>query len=103
MDGSMKKAKIYKGFLNDQSEFSHRFACWANNHMGWAKMKRFNKKIAKKRERKAWKQEHDLIEGMCCDCIHTGPCCMWNENVYCKYRMHDGSCWVPYTGGEMDG
>lgn len=21
---------------------------------------------------------------------------MWNENVFCKYRMHDGSCWVPY-------
>ena len=40
-----------------------------------------------------------LIEGMCCDCIHTGPCCMWNENVFCKYRMHDGSCWVPYTDG----
>lgn len=39
------------------------------------------------------------IDGMCCDCIHTGPCCMWNENVFCKHRTHDGSCWVPYTEG----
>lgn len=49
------------------------------------------------------RKKHDLIEGMCCDCIHTGPCCMWNENVFCKHRMHDRSCWVPYMGGELDG
>lgn len=45
----MKKQNIYKGFLNWQSDFSHYFACWANNHMGWSKMKKKNKKIAKKR------------------------------------------------------
>ena len=49
----MKKNNIYKGFLPYQSEFSHRFACWANNHRGWAKMKKFNKKLAKKRFRRA--------------------------------------------------
>lgn len=49
----MKKNNIYKGFLPYQSEFSHRFACWANNHRGWAKMKKFNKKLAKKRLRRA--------------------------------------------------
>ena len=55
----MKKQSIYRGFLDDQSEFSHYFACWANNHRGWAKMKKQNKKIAKKRERREWKKDID--------------------------------------------
>lgn len=54
---TMKKSNIYKGFLEFESEFSHRYACWANNHRGWAKMKKNNKKIAKKRERNNWKKE----------------------------------------------
>lgn len=53
----MKRQDIYRGFLNFQSEFSHRFACWANNHNGWSKMKKSNKKLAKKRERKWWKDD----------------------------------------------
>ena len=53
----MKKQSIYKGYLNPQSEFSHRFACWANNHRGWAKMKKANKRIAKRRLRSAQKKE----------------------------------------------
>lgn len=48
----MKKAQTYKWFLNYQSEFSHLFAAWANNHNGWSKMKKLNKKVAKKRERR---------------------------------------------------
>lgn len=55
----MKKQNIYKGFLEFESEFDHKWACWANNHRGWAKMKKKNKKIAKKRERKAWKDKVD--------------------------------------------
>ena len=48
-----KKQSIYRGFIDIwQSEFDHYFACWANNHMGWAKAKKFNKRIAKKRERR---------------------------------------------------
>jgi hypothetical protein len=57
----MKTQNVYKGFLKGwrgwQSEFSHRYACWANNHNGWAKMKKDNKKLAKKRERRKWKKE----------------------------------------------
>lgn len=53
----MKKSNIYKGFLEFQSEFSHRFTCWANNHNGRAKAKKANKKLAKKRERRAWLKE----------------------------------------------
>lgn len=45
----MKKTNIYKGKLPWQSEFSHRFACWAKNHRGWAKMKKANRRLAKKR------------------------------------------------------
>lgn len=44
----MKKANTYKGKLGWQSEFSHRYACWANNHNGWAKAKKSNKRLAKK-------------------------------------------------------
>ena len=40
----MKKQNYLKGFLDDQSEFSHRCACWARNHMGWPKMKKAHKK-----------------------------------------------------------
>ena len=59
----MKIQNIYKGFLDDQSEFDHYCACWANNHMGWAKMKKANKKIAKKRlRRKTQKQIKESIE-----------------------------------------
>ena len=36
----MKQSNIYKGKLGDQSEFSFRFACWANNHRGRAKAKK---------------------------------------------------------------
>lgn len=45
----MKQANIYKGKVPFQSEFSHRYACWANNHRGWAKMKKLNKRLAKRR------------------------------------------------------
>ena len=33
------------------SEFDHRYACWANNHAGWAKMKRFERKRMRKPEK----------------------------------------------------
>lgn len=50
-----KRSNTYKGYLEFQSEFSHRFACWANNHRGWAKMKKFNKRLAKRRLRQKWR------------------------------------------------
>ena len=45
----MKQANPYKGKLDWKSEFDHRYACWAKNHNGWAKAKKFNKKVAKRR------------------------------------------------------
>lgn len=38
-----------KKLLPWQSEFDHRYACWAKNHNGWAKAKRSNRKLAKSR------------------------------------------------------
>ena len=33
------------------------------------------------------------IDGMCCDCIHDGPCCSWDEFEDCPWYKEDGSCW----------
>lgn len=42
---------------NYQSEFSHRCACWANNHNGWSKMKKLNRKLFKKKFRRETEKE----------------------------------------------
>ena len=55
----MKQANVYKGKIPYQSEFSHRCACWARNHRGWAKMKKFHKRLAKRRLKQQWKKEAD--------------------------------------------
>ena len=52
-----KQQNPYKEFLEFESEFSHKFACWAKNHMGWAKMKKSNKKLAKRRMKQKLKKE----------------------------------------------
>ena len=62
----MKKANTYKGKLGWQSEFSHRYACWAANHNGWAKMKKANKRIAKRRmkqdiDKRLRREEYELL------------------------------------------
>ena len=53
----MKKQNYLASFLPWQSEFSHRYACWANNHRGWAKMKKANKRLAKRREGRLLRKE----------------------------------------------
>ena len=53
----MKKQNYLASFLPWQSEFDHCYACWADNHRGWAKMKKSNKRLAKKREKCEWKKE----------------------------------------------
>ena len=42
-----------------QCKFDHKYACWANNHRGWSKMKKLNRKIFKKRFRKETEKEID--------------------------------------------
>ena len=43
----------------NQSEFSHKYAYWNNNHDGWSKMKKLNRKLAKKRLRRLFNGELD--------------------------------------------
>lgn len=47
-----KKQNTYKEYCPWESQFSYRFAAWAHNHRGWSKMKRTNRRIAKKRLRR---------------------------------------------------
>ena len=44
---------------NKQYEFDHRYACWANNHNGWSKMKKLNRKLFKKKFRREEQKEVD--------------------------------------------
>jgi hypothetical protein len=44
--------------LTEEDKFSRRFACWANNHHGWRKAKKQNRRIAKRR----LKREGDFEE-----------------------------------------
>lgn len=56
------KNKLYKKEKKKirWNEFSHRYACWANNHNGWAKMKqRESKRIKRKEKRKSYKEWED--------------------------------------------
>ena len=53
----MKRMNYLKAFLPWQSEFDRHFACWANNHRGWSKMKKYNRRLAKRREKRSWQRE----------------------------------------------
>lgn len=50
-------ADLFKKLLPFQSEFSHHYACWANNHNGWAKMKKANKKLTKTKYKRVIQKE----------------------------------------------
>ena len=58
----MKQQNLYKGHLPWQDEFDQRFACWANNHNGWAKMKKFNKRLAKRKSKQQLKKDMKNME-----------------------------------------
>lgn len=53
----MKVMNYLKGYVDYEPEFDHRYACWTHNHRGWAKMKKSNKRIAKRREKRVLKEE----------------------------------------------
>ena len=51
----------YKKYINKaQSEFSHHYACWANNHIGWAKCKKKNKRLAKRKLKRILNEQDNL-------------------------------------------
>lgn len=43
-----------------ESKFSHRYACWANNHNGWAKMKKTNLRLAKRKAKRLYQKEIEI-------------------------------------------
>lgn len=55
----MQRSEINRRQFSDnyQSWFSKRLACWANNHNGWSKMKKKNRKLFKKKFREETKKE----------------------------------------------
>ena len=56
MSETICKSCKHRDFCEDR--FSRRFACWANNHHGWSKAKKQNRRIAKRR----LKREDDFEE-----------------------------------------
>lgn len=46
---------------NYQSKFDHNYACWANNHNGWRKMKKKNRRLFKKKFRRETNKEIETI------------------------------------------
>lgn len=62
----MRKSEITRRQFSDrcQSWFSKKYACWANNHNGWSKMKKKNRKLFKKKFRRETKKEiEDVLNG----------------------------------------
>lgn len=48
-----------------QSLFSKRYACWANNHNGWSKMKKKNRRMFKSKLRQEQNKEiREILEEM---------------------------------------
>ena len=59
----MKRSEITRRQYSDrkQSEFSHKYACWANNHNGWSKMKKKNRRLFKKKFREETRKEIECV------------------------------------------
>ena len=55
----MKNSEITRRQFSDrgQSWFSKKYACWANNHNGWSKMKKQNRRLFKKKFRRETEKE----------------------------------------------
>lgn len=43
------KRSILNRYRPPQSEFDHHYCCWAINHGGWRKMKKLNRRLAKRK------------------------------------------------------
>lgn len=55
----MQRSEINRRQFSDnkQSWFCKRYSCWANNHNGWSKMKKKNRKLFKKKFKEEIKKE----------------------------------------------
>ena len=46
--------------LTEEDRFSRKFACWANNHKGWSKTKKRNRRLARRKIRRGdWERRAD--------------------------------------------
>jgi len=46
--------------LTEEDKFSRKFACWANNHKGWSKTKKRNRRLARRKIRRGeWERRTD--------------------------------------------
>ena len=46
--------------LTEESKFSRHFATWANNHKGWSKTKKRNRRLARRKIRRGeWEGRSD--------------------------------------------
>lgn len=46
--------------LTEEDRFSRMFACWANNHKGWSKTKKRNRRLARRKiKRGEWEGADD--------------------------------------------
>lgn len=62
----MKRSEITRRQFSDRGQlwFSKKYACWANNHNGWSKMKKQNRRLFKKKFRRETKKEiEDVLRG----------------------------------------
>lgn len=59
----MKRSEITRRQFSDrgQSWFDKRYACWANNHNGWSKMKKRNRRLFKKKYRREMNKEIEIF------------------------------------------
>ena len=87
----MKKANTYKGKLGWQSEFSHRYACWANNHNGWAKAKKSNKRLAKRRLNNDGEIDHKQLDELT-QFLASIPMNYWSAPKMAEILMRNG--WI---------
>ena len=55
----MKSNVVSRRQFSDKCQFwfSKKYACWANNHRGWQKMKKKNRRLFKKRFRRETEKE----------------------------------------------
>lgn len=96
----MKVKNIYKGLIKNQSDFSKKFSTWANNHGGWRKMKKDNKRSAKRKLEKSYGRiEQDFLSFYPDDCLTfklpNGEIECNNSKDDCFYHHREGGkgCW----------
>lgn len=56
----MDKFKLLS--TQDQSGFDRKYACWANNHRGWQKMKRRNKRVSRRKLKEELNKEINVVK-----------------------------------------